>query len=73
MRSSPSTDVPGVNAAALAAYLPGVLDDYDPEGALSARLFAGGRSNLTCLLSQPGGHRWVLRRPLCRPETRSRR
>ncbi len=63
MRSRPSADVPGVNVAALAAYLPGVLDDYDTEGALSARLLAGGRSNLTCLLSQPGGRRWVLRRP----------
>jgi aminoglycoside phosphotransferase (APT) family kinase protein len=68
MRSSPATEVPGVDVAALARYLPGVLDDYDTDGELSARLLAGGRSNLTCLLSQPGGRdgagkRWVLRRP----------
>ena len=63
MSSSPATDVPGVDVAALAAYLPGVLADYDPDGELQARLLAGGRSNLTCLLSQPGGKQWVLRRP----------
>jgi hypothetical protein len=51
MRSSPAADVPGVNIAALTRYLPEVLDDYDPEGELSARLLAGGRPNLTCLLS----------------------
>ena len=54
MRSSPATDVPGVNVAALARYLPAVLDDYDPDLELTARLLAGGRSNLTCLLTQPG-------------------
>jgi aminoglycoside phosphotransferase (APT) family kinase protein len=63
MRSSPATEVPGVDVAALARYLPDVLDDYDTDGELSARLLAGGRSNLTCLLSQPGGKQWVLRRP----------
>jgi aminoglycoside phosphotransferase (APT) family kinase protein len=78
MRSSPATDVPGVNVAALAHYLPTVLADYDPDRKLTARLLAGGRSNLTCLLSQPDGasgtdrhgpdrhgpeRRWVLRRP----------
>jgi hypothetical protein len=31
MRSSPATDVPGVNVAALAHYLPTVLADYDPD------------------------------------------
>jgi aminoglycoside phosphotransferase (APT) family kinase protein len=54
MRSSPATDVPGVNVAALARYLPAVLDDYAPDRELTARLLTGGRSNLTCLLSQPG-------------------
>jgi aminoglycoside phosphotransferase (APT) family kinase protein len=54
MRSSPATDVPGVNVAALARYLPTVLDDYAPDLELTARLLAGGRSNLTCLLAQPG-------------------
>ena len=68
MRSSPATEVPGVDVAALARYLPDVLDDYDTDGELSPRLLAGGRSNLTCLLSQPGSRggpekRWVLRRP----------
>jgi aminoglycoside phosphotransferase (APT) family kinase protein len=63
MRSSPPADVPGVDVAALARYLPDVLDDYDRGSELQARLLAGGRSNLTCLLSQPDGKRWVLRRP----------
>jgi hypothetical protein len=51
MRNSPATDVPGVNVGALAHYLPAVLPDYDPDRKLTARLLAGGRSNLTCLLS----------------------
>ena len=62
--------VPGIDLAALARYLPAVLDDYDPPAGLSARLLAGGRSNLTCLISQPDGEpgssserQWVLRRP----------
>jgi aminoglycoside phosphotransferase (APT) family kinase protein len=63
MRSHPVTGVPGINVRALARYLPTVLDDYDPGGELTARLLAGGRSNLTFLLSQPGGQQWVLRRP----------
>ena len=69
MVSDPA-DVPGIDLAALARYLPTVLDDYDPAAGLSARLLAGGRSNLTCLISQPGGQpvssperQWVLRRP----------
>jgi aminoglycoside phosphotransferase (APT) family kinase protein len=55
--------VPGVDVARLASYLPTVLDDYDPAAELSVSLLAGGRSNLTCLLSQHGHGRWVLRRP----------
>jgi aminoglycoside phosphotransferase (APT) family kinase protein len=61
MVSDPA-DVPGIDLAVLARYLPTVLDDYDPAAGLSARLLAGGRSNLTCLISQPGSQ-WVLRRP----------
>jgi aminoglycoside phosphotransferase (APT) family kinase protein len=63
VHDSPATDVPGVNTARLAHYLPGVLDDYEPAAGLTVRLLTGGRSNLTCLLTQPGGRRWVLRRP----------
>src|SRR6267378_3315660 len=78
MVSAPA-GMPGIDLAALARYLPAVLDDYDPAAGLSARLLAGGRSNLTCLISQPGGQpgrspdglhavprgsrQWVLRRP----------
>jgi hypothetical protein len=36
------------------ATCPPSWDDYDPGRELTARLLAGGRSNLTCLLSQPG-------------------
>src|SRR5882724_2666229 len=76
---SATAGVPGIDLAALARYLPTVLDDYDPAAGLSARLLTGGRSNLTCLISQPGSHQapdgrpavprsggsrhWVLRRP----------
>ena len=41
MRSSPATDVPGVDVAALARYLAAVLDDYDPGRELTARLELG--------------------------------
>jgi aminoglycoside phosphotransferase (APT) family kinase protein len=61
--SSQADQVPGLDLGKLARYLPSVLDDFDPAAGLSARLLAGGRSNLTCLLSQPGGAQWVLRRP----------
>jgi aminoglycoside phosphotransferase (APT) family kinase protein len=55
--------VPGLDIDALTGYLPGVLPGFEPGAELTARLLAGGRSNLTCLLSQPGGGQWVLRRP----------
>lgn len=55
--------LPGVDIAKLAEYLPTVLEDFDPAAGLTARLLAGGRSNLTCLLTQPTGRQWVLRRP----------
>jgi aminoglycoside phosphotransferase (APT) family kinase protein len=55
--------VPGIDLAALTRYLPTVLADYDPAARLTARLLAGGRSNLTCVLAQPPDRRWVLRRP----------
>ena len=52
---------PGLDLAALEQHLrwtlPGLL-----QGPLSAQLLAGGRSNLTYLLTD-GGQRWVLRRP----------
>lgn len=54
-------DPPGLDLAALEAHLsaerPGLLG-----GPLSAELIAGGRSNLTYLLTD-GRERWVLRRP----------
>jgi aminoglycoside phosphotransferase (APT) family kinase protein len=63
VKDGPATEVPGISIDRLACYLPTVLDDYDPGATLTATLLAGGRSNLTCLLAQPGGRRWVLRRP----------
>ncbi len=54
-------DPPGLALAALEEHLqqalPGLL-----QGPLSAQLLAGGRSNLTYLLTD-GNERWVLRRP----------
>jgi aminoglycoside phosphotransferase (APT) family kinase protein len=55
--------VPGLDIAGLERYLPTVLTDYDPAAGLTARLLTGGRSNLTCLLTQSSGRQWVLRRP----------
>ncbi|GAA4020639.1 phosphotransferase family protein [Allokutzneria multivorans] len=54
--------LPGLDLAAAESYLsrerPGLL-----TGPLSAELIAGGRSNLTYLLTDAGGTEWVLRRP----------
>jgi aminoglycoside phosphotransferase (APT) family kinase protein len=56
-----SPDPPGVDSAALRAYLdaerPGLVN-----GVLSAELIMGGRSNLTYVVSD-GEAEWVLRRP----------
>ena len=61
MDSVPSDSPPGLDLAALRAYLdqhaPGALD-----GPLSARVIAGGKSNLTYQVSGPEGD-LVLRRP----------
>ena len=60
-RNGTADDLPGLPLAALEGYLqqalPGLL-----HGPLSAQLVAGGRSNLTYLLTD-GHERWVLRRP----------
>jgi aminoglycoside phosphotransferase (APT) family kinase protein len=59
--SSTPRDLPGLSVPDLEAHLhqalPGLL-----AGPLSAELVAGGRSNLTYVLSD-GSRRWVLRRP----------
>ena len=52
---------PGLSLEALEGYLHAELPDL-LQGPLSAQLLAGGRSNLTYLLSD-GTSRWVLRRP----------
>ncbi len=51
--------LPGLNLKALAGYLG---PDYGPPEGWRASLIAGGRSNLTYLVSN-GDSRWVLRRP----------
>jgi len=60
-KDGPADGPPGLALAALEGYLrqtlPGLL-----HGQLSAQLLAGGRSNLTYLLTD-GRDRWVLRRP----------
>lgn len=60
-RAAPAAGPPGLPLAAVEEHLrqerPGLL-----QGPLSAQLVAGGRSNLTYLLTD-GRHRWVLRRP----------
>jgi aminoglycoside phosphotransferase (APT) family kinase protein len=60
-RQTTAEDPPGLPVAVLEAHLRTTLPDL-VEGPLSAQLVAGGRSNLTYLLSD-GRNRWVLRRP----------
>lgn len=54
-------DLPGLDLAAVDAWAAGRLPGRD--GPLTATVVAGGRSNLTYLLADDGGPRWVLRRP----------
>lgn len=54
-------EVPGLSVPALEAHLRSVLPGL-LQGTLTAELVAGGRSNLTYVLSD-GTTRWVLRRP----------
>jgi aminoglycoside phosphotransferase (APT) family kinase protein len=51
---------PGLDLRRLAAWLPGVIPSAGPD--LSARLIAGGKSNLTYELTD-GAATWILRRP----------
>jgi aminoglycoside phosphotransferase (APT) family kinase protein len=55
-------DPPGLRLAPLATYLGRALEDLDAGLPVDAQLLAGGRSNVTYVLSQDG-RRWVLRRP----------
>lgn len=54
------SNVPGLDLAVLTEYLS--AHGIAVAGSLQARLFTGGRSNLTYELSD-GVHKWVLRRP----------
>src|SRR6201993_1076509 len=53
--------VPGVEHAELAAWLGRLDSDLAPP--VTARRIGVGQSNLTYMLSDAAGHRWVLRRP----------
>jgi aminoglycoside phosphotransferase (APT) family kinase protein len=53
--------VPGVEHAELMAWLSGLDSDVTPP--VTARRIGVGQSNLTYMLSDAAGHRWVLRRP----------
>jgi aminoglycoside phosphotransferase (APT) family kinase protein len=53
--------VPGVEHARLMAWLGKLDSDLAPP--VTARRLGVGQSNLTYLLSDAAGHRWVLRRP----------
>jgi aminoglycoside phosphotransferase (APT) family kinase protein len=53
--------VPGVEHAELMAWLGGLDSDLAPP--VTARRLGVGQSNLTYVLSDAAGHRWVLRRP----------
>jgi aminoglycoside phosphotransferase (APT) family kinase protein len=53
--------VPGVEHAELTAWLGRLDSDLTPP--VTARRIGVGQSNLTYMLSDAAGHRWVLRRP----------
>lgn len=55
-----ATDLPGLDLARLAGWLPSVLPDAGTD--LSAELIAGGKSNLTYTVTD-GTTTWILRRP----------
>ncbi len=61
MTALPSTDPPGLDPAALRSYLDSVLPGL-AAGPLRAEIIAGGRSNLTYVVTD-GVSTWVLRRP----------
>ena len=54
--------VPGVDLERLDPWLAAHVEPH-PEGELSARLLAGGRSNISCAVSDSVGRTWVVRRP----------
>lgn len=60
--SALTTDPPGLRMAPLLTWMGAAIDDIDPTAPLDARLMAGGRSNVTYLISQ-GASEWILRRP----------
>lgn len=55
-------DPPGLRMAALHTWMVQTLEDVATTAPLQAQLMAGGRSNVTYLLTQ-GQHEWILRRP----------
>jgi len=58
--SGDSTVPPGIDGPALAAWF---ADHADVQGDLAFATVAGGRSNLTYVVTDEAGRRWVLRRP----------
>jgi aminoglycoside phosphotransferase (APT) family kinase protein len=60
--STATADPPGLRMTVLRRYLAERLDGFDAEAPVDATLLAGGRSNVTYLLTQ-GVRQWVLRRP----------
>jgi aminoglycoside phosphotransferase (APT) family kinase protein len=60
-RAHPASLVPGVDSARLTSWLTALVPDASPP--LDAQRIGVGQSNLTYVLSDAGGQRWVLRRP----------
>ena len=61
MAADPSS-VPGIDVAALRSWLVGP-GGQDIAGSIRARLLPGGRSNISALVEDEAGARWVVRRP----------
>lgn len=61
VRNANGTDVPGVNAERFSVWLTQRVDAVSQP--LRFAVIAGGHSNLTYLVTDADGRRWVLRRP----------
>jgi aminoglycoside phosphotransferase (APT) family kinase protein len=60
-RAATSVTVPGVDQAGLSSWLATLVPNLTPP--MNVQRIGVGQSNLTYVLSDTAGHRWVLRRP----------
>ncbi len=56
-------DPQGISLTPLTAWLQAMVPAFDVSGPCRAELLAGGRSNLTYVVTDASGRRWAIRRP----------